>query len=465
MRITSFFLSLVLMVTCSLPITANAYSTASYTAAQELNKLGLLEGIGQNPDLTTNYDLDREPTRAEAVVMIIALSGSRDSALQSNYPHTFKDAGWADSYIGYAKYMGISDGLSSDQFGTNNLITQHEFLTMLLKSMGYSVKDWQNPYPEAEVAGLYTSGDSWFNRGHMALICRSALDANLSSGQTLMTYLSSIGYFDSLIVTTPDSGSTGTTSTPSTAVVPFISEITVTSSLDAAEQFVKVAQSGTSTVTIYTPRGSEEAIQSYIFSQLSRYEQVSHVSSSWVTNSGKLTIGITYHDAFRIILFLQGKTETISTSDRQTLEAAQNLYHSTISSNMTEIEKVTAIHNAIINNTAYQYTGDNAHTAYGVFVDGLAVCDGYAKAFLLLTYMAGIDATRVIGYAGENHSWNMVKVNGSWYHIDLTWDDPISIRPVLRYDYFLISDETISADHSWTRYDHLPTCPMDYYAY
>ena len=71
-----------------------------------------------------------------------------------------------------------------------------------------------------------------------------------------------------------------------------------------------------------------------------------------------------------------------------------------------------------------------------------------------LPFAAGsIDCVLVTGTAnGGGHAWNQVKVDGKWYNIDVTWDDPIyywggTLTPILVYDYFLVSDSVIYADH------------------
>ena len=63
---------------------------------------------------------------------------------------------------------------------------------------------------------------------------------------------------------------------------------------------------------------------------------------------------------------------------------------------------------------------------------------------------------------GGGHAWNKVKVDGSWYNIDLTWDDPVSSRPILSYDYFLVSDAVMKKDHSWADYGVWPAAPSGY---
>ena len=146
--------------------------------------------------------------------------------------------------------------------------------------------------------------------------------------------------------------------------------------------------------------------------------------------------------------------------DEESTAMAEALLPSIITSDMSEYEKVKALHDYIINNTQYDYENylngtipDSSYSAVGVFQYGVAVCQGYAYAFELLCELAGIECELVTGTAnGGGHAWNQVKVDGKWYNIDLTWDDPIYyyngvLTPILVYDYFLISDEQMYLDH------------------
>ena len=76
----------------------------------------------------------------------------------------------------------------------------------------------------------------------------------------------------------------------------------------------------------------------------------------------------------------------------------------------------------------------------------------------------GYECVCIAGVSGGGpHMWNMVKVGGLWYHVDVTWDDPISSSgPMLRYDYFLVSDSTILADHSISNPFAVPSAPNNY---
>ncbi|MGN0650656.1 MAG: chitobiase/beta-hexosaminidase C-terminal domain-containing protein [Oscillospiraceae bacterium] len=113
-------------------------------------------------------------------------------------------------------------------------------------------------------------------------------------------------------------------------------------------------------------------------------------------------------------------------------------------------EQVKYLHDSIVDMTVYSKSGGVSKSeADGPLLNGKALCEGYAKAFMYLCQKSGIECICVSGYAGENHMWNMLKLEDEWYHMDVTWDDPQTSdrTQVLRYDYFCLDDKAISADH------------------
>lgn len=118
-------------------------------------------------------------------------------------------------------------------------------------------------------------------------------------------------------------------------------------------------------------------------------------------------------------------------------------------SNASEYEKVKAIHDYIISMVSYDQTLTK-YSAYNAFIDRSAVCLGYAAAAYRMFTEAGLKSGIIAGMAGgEEHVWNIVKVDGKWYNIDLTWDDPIldNGESMISYDFFLKNNEDF--------YDHL----------
>lgn len=146
-------------------------------------------------------------------------------------------------------------------------------------------------------------------------------------------------------------------------------------------------------------------------------------------------------------------------------EKVSKVVNSVTDSNMKDYEKELAIHDYVVNNTKYDQraeTGNmptDSYTAYGVLINGIGVCQGYADAMYRLLTAAGIENTMVIGEANNGdgtwvgHAWNVVKIQGQYYDVDTTWDDPVtsSGADVISHNYFNLTDSELSVDHSWTK--------------
>lgn len=130
-----------------------------------------------------------------------------------------------------------------------------------------------------------------------------------------------------------------------------------------------------------------------------------------------------------------------------------------------DYRRLKYVHDWISENTVYNDSG-KYHTkrADGPLLHGEAICSGYSKALMYFAQELGIPCLCIEGYTKEEHMWNMVKLDGSWYHVDMTYDDPItsSGANALRYDYFLVSDSTIRKDHTISKQIAIPSAPEDY---
>ena len=121
----------------------------------------------------------------------------------------------------------------------------------------------------------------------------------------------------------------------------------------------------------------------------------------------------------------------------------------------TECEREEYINNYIINNCDYdeeaaesEEVQGNENDAYGVFVDGKAVCEGYSKAFQILCNKADIDCIQLMGIVdSDNHVWNCVKIGGDWYQIDVTWDD-VDDFIYDSHEYFNLTDSLMYEEHT-----------------
>jgi len=140
------------MLLASVPVANAANSTESL--AQDLKSLGIFQGVSD-----TEFDLNRAPTRVEALVMLIRLLGKNEAALSGEWSHPFSDVpGWADKYVGYAYENGLTNGISETEFGTGNATIQM-YLTFVLRSLDYSDKggedfSYDNPYVLAYHTGI-----------------------------------------------------------------------------------------------------------------------------------------------------------------------------------------------------------------------------------------------------------------------------------------------------------------------
>lgn len=124
-----------------------------------------------------------------------------------------------------------------------------------------------------------------------------------------------------------------------------------------------------------------------------------------------------------------------------------------ITDDMDDYDKLKLFHDSLIINCSSDTDGEYADTIYGALVDKKALCEGYAKAFSYLCGRSGIENIIVTGTAGEAHMWNMVKLEGNWYHVDVTWDHPDRLLSehypdVVLYNYFLVSDADLTGSRT-----------------
>ena len=140
----------------------------------------------------------------------------------------------------------------------------------------------------------------------------------------------------------------------------------------------------------------------------------------------------------------------------------------------TKFEKELSLHDILARNVLYDEVAKNnllkfharSNTILGVLFFKTAVCEGIAKIFKFLLNALDIKCVVVKGEAADGlsgnessdalHAWNMVKIDGRPYHVDLTWDINLSDKNIVRHDYFNLTDKDISIDHRIDK--NLPFC-------
>ncbi|SKB63882.1 hypothetical protein SAMN06296386_10390 [Lachnospiraceae bacterium] len=114
-----------------------------------------------------------------------------------------------------------------------------------------------------------------------------------------------------------------------------------------------------------------------------------------------------------------------------------------ITDDMTDADKALYLHEALINRTTAVTNAEmRDRCEAGPLLFKRGNCFGYTLAYSYLLKRAGIESVRAYNKA---HTWSVVKLDGEWYHVDVTWDDPISSADV-DHKFFLRTDKEFQND-------------------
>ena len=133
------------------------------------------------------------------------------------------------------------------------------------------------------------------------------------------------------------------------------------------------------------------------------------------------------------------------------------------------VEKVKRLHDYLSTNcqycmAAYGRKTMEYRTVYDALVRGQAVCEGFTIAFRYLLSLAGIESREIVSDV-MHHCWNYVRLGGNWYHVDVTFDNPViegvmaGTPKYISHEFFLLSDAALVAKgrhHDWKR----PNLPL-----
>lgn len=168
---------------------------------------------------------------------------------------------------------------------------------------------------------------------------------------------------------------------------------------------------------------------------------------------------MTLYDTTAILAAWQsGDRSALSEKDAAILAAAEEVLQAVTSSDMGAYETERAVYRWLTEQVAYdwdhqsffQTMDPDSSNPYGALVNRKAICLGYASAFQLLMDMSGVECITVVGAAfssQEDHAWNMVRLDGDWYCVDVTWDMGL---PEKYWCYFNVTSDYMAAtDHQW----------------
>lgn len=159
------------------------------STAYALNTMGLFRGD------SSGYSLERTATRTEGLVMFIRLLGEEDEALAFEGSHPFTDVDtWANGYVAYAYAKGYTKGISDTLFGATNPIGPADYMTFLMRALGYVENTdftWKTAVDDAAGLGIINSAEagaisSEFLRCHVAYVSYYALYAKLNGSNTTL---------------------------------------------------------------------------------------------------------------------------------------------------------------------------------------------------------------------------------------------------------------------------------------
>lgn len=193
--------------------TLSASGNVDYNAmADGLTQMGLLKGTGAA--YGSGYELERQALRVEGLVMFIRLMGEENAALTSTAVNPFADSpSWADRYLAYAYEKGYTTGIGTNaagqlMFGPNNTISAGEYMTFVLRALGYSESgtnpdfNWQNAMDAAVAYGVIRQSEaallsgSSFCRAQVVYLSVCALSAPTKTGGILLDKTASNGGYD-----------------------------------------------------------------------------------------------------------------------------------------------------------------------------------------------------------------------------------------------------------------------------
>ena len=171
----------------------SAFATGYTDTANKLYELGLFRGIGKNADGSPDFALDRTATRNEAITMLVRLLGHEVIALNGAWKTPFSDvADWVKPYVGYAYTSGLTTGTSATRFSGADAVTASQYLTFVLRALGYSSESdfaWDKAWELSDELGLtsgeYDAATRNFTRGDVAAISFNALTVVTSTGKPL----------------------------------------------------------------------------------------------------------------------------------------------------------------------------------------------------------------------------------------------------------------------------------------
>lgn len=386
---------------------------------------GVTQGTGGGA-----FSPDATVTRAEAVTFLWRAAGSPPpSATSSGFSDVTDQNAYYYKAVLWAVEQGITNGAGGGRFDLNGTLAYDQIFTFLCR-----------------FAGEEASGSDW-STAAVAWARESGLTDGLSFTAKAACPRSDVVYC--LYKQLGDGENVTEQQKPTDVEQPALSnEVGATlaitigfldrkSAIDISEFGMEASQAEQLALEIADLDGANP----YGVTHLNAYEQDGQIAKTLAVYYTDSTISVT----------------TVAESDWRyisdaALAEADRVVDTLITSGMSDYDVVKTLHDYLVTHCDYDYRVDIgnmpfiSHQAEGALLNGTAVCSGYAKAYEILLDAAGIPCETITGYAGGYHAWNLVQVDGEWYHVDATWDDPTNKGgDYIRYTYFLKSDKVMAS--------------------
>ncbi len=210
--------------------------------------------------------------------------------------------------------------------------------------------------------------------------------------------------------------------------------------------FYTVINSGMNDFTFYCPDSYGSCLND-VEVLANDQDLLSHINNFVHPFNGFNHIETQYDSLGKVVIHI----EKSYTDDqiRQIEAKVDELSQQLIVSDDSDINNIRRVHDYIIDHSVYDsgrsdynITMYRSDIAYGPLLQGYGICGGYTDAMELFLEKMGIESYKI---SSDQHVWNAVYVNQNWYHLDLTWDDPVTStgENILEHNFFLIDTPTL----------------------
>lgn len=234
-------------------------------------------------------------------------------------------------------------------------------------------------------------------------------------------------------------------------------ENTISSMAELEERVLDTLEQGKEELNVYLDGIGVKELETINANLDGYYGYVnSYYIAKWPKNGLYQTrLNIELSDNYYAYQYLRGNdVKEMPDTALQLAEKVDAVLKEIITPDMNDFEKEKAIHDYVIKQGEYGFlTGSKKEDSYnskGILLEGKGVCSSYSESMQLLLSLAGVESKIILGKADVEHSWNLVKLDGNWYHVDATWDDPVPDEEGrVLYNYFNVPDQLIGKTHTW----------------